>query len=98
MAVCILNRKRDSLYPLTLQPADHFRTQNMNMPGSALSRVLSSHRGQTTHNEKPCHVLYIFVLKINEDTAVKPLPPSSDHKGVLHYENTVLCVATEEAQ
>lgn len=28
MAVCILNRKRDSLYPLTLQPAYHFRTQN----------------------------------------------------------------------
>lgn len=42
MAVCILNQEKYSLCPLTLQPADHFRTQNrVREPPVALAAVQS---------------------------------------------------------
>lgn len=44
MAVCVLSRK--SLYPLTLQPADHFRTQNR------LGKVYTHHTGSKQHGSK----------------------------------------------
>lgn len=78
MAVCTLNRKRDSLYPLTLQPAYHFRTQNCLIKVWSFCWVLHSPQEQSKNNSIIPKWSYInVVLVISSDTTVKLycLPP-----------------------
>ena len=77
MAVCILNRKRDSLYPLTLQPADHFRTQNRTSVLHQVHWLLNSHQEQSRKQKPKKKYLGLY---FNVNINVKPLPPSCDHK------------------
>lgn len=83
MAVCIQNRKRDSLYPLTLQPAaDHFRTQRCSTSGeSVFSQSHCEPAGGKTSSLSTNHASFVHIFKkIKKEHPCRALPPSCDQK------------------